>query len=207
MKYLDFRKKIEELPLFETRELRLVLGKEFNRSFLNNLKCWERKNYLIKIRKGLYLLADIKAKISPFMLAAKICFPSYVSLESALSYYGIIPEAVFTTTSVTTRKTATFATGDFGQFSYQKIKKQAFGGFVKYRENHISYNLALPEKALADFFYLNRNILNGSKEQFASYRFSENFKYDKKRLLRFSRVFENKKLIKLTNNFIQYYAS
>jgi len=207
MNYFKFRKKIEELPLFETRELRLILGKEFNKSFLNNLKNWENKEYLIRIRKGLFLPADLKSAVSPMMLAAKIYAPSYVSMESALGYYGIIPEAVFTTTSITARKTVSFTTKDFGKFSYQKIKREAFGGFETHKENNISFNLALPEKALVDFFYLNRNILDGSKKQFASYRFNEEFKYNKKRLVKFADFFKNKKTAELVNKFIKYYVA
>jgi len=207
MNYLSFRKKIEELPLFETRELRLILGKEFNRSFLNNLKNWENKKYLIKIRKGLFLPDDLKSAVSPMALATKVYSPSYVSMESALGYYGIIPEAVFATTSVTTRKTASFTTKDFGKFFYQKIKREAFGGFETRKENNISFNLALPEKALVDFFYLNRNIMDESREQFASYRFSEEFKYNKSRLIEFANFFKNKKVKELVNKFIEYYVA
>ena len=121
MNYFKFRKKIEELPLFETRDLKLILGKEFNKSFLNNLKNWENKEYLIRIRKGLFLPEDLKIAVSPMMLATKIYHPSYVSMESALGYYGIIPEAVFTATSVTTRKTESFTTKDFGKFTLESL--------------------------------------------------------------------------------------
>ena len=71
----------------------------------------------------------------------------------------------------------------------------------------ISFNLALPEKAIVDFFYLNRNILNGELTQFQGYRFSQDFKYDKKKLLAFAKVFQNKKVLLLTHNFIRHYAS
>ena len=131
------------------------------------------------LRRGLCIIADIKDDVDVMIFATKIYQPSYISMETALSFYGIIPEAVFTTTSVTTRKTKEFKT-PMGNFSYQKIKKEAFGGFETKNENGISYKLALPEKALIDFFYLNKNILDGSQEQFKSYRFDEDFDFDKK---------------------------
>lgn len=207
MNFIEFRKKIEELPFLETKEMRLVLGKDFNKSFLNNLKNWEKSGYLIKIRKSLYFPSDLKDVTSPIMLASKIYYPSYVSMESALGYYGIIPEAVFTTTSITAKKTKSFLTKDFGKFTYKKIKKEAFGGFTTQKENNISFNLALPEKALVDFFYLNRDILDGTKEQFSSYRFSDDFAYNKKKLIDFADFFQNKKTLNLVNSFIEYYVT
>ena len=206
MNFLEFKQKIEELPYFETKELRLILGGNFTSTTLVNLKNWVNKGYLIMLRRGLYALSEMKNKIDAMAFAAKIYFPSYVSLETALSFYGIIPEAVFTVTSVTTRKTKEFKT-PLGNFSYQKIKVAAFGGFETKKQDGISFNLALPEKALVDFFYLNRNILNGEKEQFQGYRFSEDFKFDAKKLLAFSKSFQNKKVIFLTKNFIKYYAA
>jgi predicted transcriptional regulator of viral defense system len=154
----------------------------------------------------LYILSDFKNEIDSMKVASKIYFPSYVSLETVLGYYGIIPEAVFTTTSVTTRKTKEFKT-PLGNFSYQKIKKEAFGGFETRKQGKVTFNLALPEKALVDFFYLNRNTLNGTKEQFEGYRFSEDFKYNKNRLLQFGKQYKNRKVSFLIQNFIKYYAS
>ncbi len=206
MNFLEFKKKTEELPYFETKELRLILGADFTSTTLVNLKNWVNKKYLIMLRRGLYALSEVKDRTDAMVFAAKIYVPSYVSLETALSFYGIIPEVVFTVTSVTTRKTKTFKT-PIGNFSYQKIKKEAFGGFETKKQNNISFNLAIPEKALVDFFYLNRNILNGDQEQFQGYRFNEDFKYDAKKLLNFAKAFQNKKVLFLTQNFIKYYAA
>lgn len=207
MNFFDFRKKIEELPFFSTKELRILFPQEFNRSFLNNLKNWTSKGYLIKIKKGFYLPSDLAAGLDPSLIASKTYFPSYVSLESALGHYGIIPEAVFTTTSITTKKTFSFTNKSFGNFSYQKIKKEAFGGFITHRRNNISFNFALPEKALVDWLYINRNRLDGEKEQFLSYRFNEDFNYNQKKLKKFAKLFSNKKTTMLTNNFIKIYAT
>lgn len=206
MNYFEFNRKIEELPYFETKELRLVLGKEFTSTMLVNLKNWVKKGHLIMLRRGLYLVSEVKKKIDAMTLATKIYAPSYVSMEMALSFYGIIPEAVFTVTSITTRKTKQFNIS-VGNFSYQKIKKQAFGGFETKKNDNISFNLALPEKAVVDFLYLKRDILSGEKEQLQGYRFNEDFKFDAKKLLQFANAFNNKKVLFLTNKFIEYYAS
>ncbi|HAS00181.1 MAG: hypothetical protein US57_C0011G0039 [Candidatus Moranbacteria bacterium GW2011_GWC2_37_73] len=206
MNYFEFRKKIEELPCFETKELRLILGSNFTSTTLVNLKNWINKGHLIMLRRGLYIVAEMKNKLDMMEFATKIYAPSYISMEMALNFYGIIPEAVFTVTSVTTRKTKKFAT-PVGNFSYQKIKKEAFGGFETKKTNGVSFNLALPEKAVVDFLYLNRNILNGGQQQFQGYRFNEDFKFDGKKLLKFAKAFENKKVLFLTNNFIKYYVA
>lgn len=206
MNFLQFQEKLKEFPCFETKELRLVLGADFSSTTLVNLKNWIKKGYLIMLRRGLYVLGGMKNSVDVMVFATKIYPPSYVSLETALGFYGLIPEAVFTTTSVTTRKTKSFET-PLGNFSYQKIKREAFGGFEAETQNGVSFNLALPEKALTDFFYLNRHILDGSREQFAGYRFNEDFDYDKKRLREFAKAYKNKKTIDLADKFIEYYAS
>lgn len=206
MNYFEFRKKAENLPYFETKELRLVLGADFSTTTLVNLKNWVNKGYLVMLRRGLYIIAEATKKFDSMVYATKIYSPSYVSMEMALSFYGIIPEAVFTVTSITTRKTKKFKTS-LGNFSYQKIKTEAFGGFEAKKQEEISFNLALPEKAVVDFLYLNRNVLDGTLEQFRGYRFNEDFKFDAKKLLNFSEAFENKKVLFLTKNFIKYYVA
>lgn len=206
MNFFEFKRKIEELPYFETKELRLILGSNFTDTTLINLKNWVNKGYLTMFRRGLYVLTEAKNKADTMAFATKMYYPSYISMETALSVYGIIPEAVFMVTSVTTRKTKKFKTL-VGNFSYQKIKKEAFGGFETKRENGISFNLAVPEKALVDFFYLNRGILNGDYEQFLGYRFSEEFEFNAKRLTDFAKAFQNKKVLFLTQNFIKYYVA
>jgi predicted transcriptional regulator of viral defense system len=208
MNYIEFSRKMADFPLFSSNDLKLILRDKFNRSFLNNLKNWQKKGYISQIRRELYSLNSLKYAVDPMALAAKIYSPSYVSLEAALNYYGIIPEAVFTVTSVTTRETAEFST-DFGRFTFRKIKKEAFGGYetLKSKEFEISFNLAIPEKALVDFFYLNRNILDGSRTQFEGYRFNEEFKYSKNKLLKFAKSFENKKVLLLTDKFIKFYVA
>ena len=206
MKYFEFRQKIEDFPYFETKELRLVLGESYTPSLLVNLKNWINKGYLMMLRRGLYVSTDAARGADPMVFAAKLYAPSYVSLEMALGFYGIIPEAVFTVTSVTTRKTKKFKTPQ-GDFSYQKIKREAFGGYETKRYGKFSFNVALPEKAVVDFLYLNRNILDGSPEQFRGYRFNEDFSFDEKKLLRFAQAFQNTKTELLTRSFIQCYVA
>ncbi|MDZ7611948.1 MAG: hypothetical protein U5L10_04255 [Candidatus Moranbacteria bacterium] len=207
MNFIDFKEAVRDYPLFKTSDLRLIVPEEYSRSLLNNLKNWERKGYLLKIRKGLYLLGEMKSQVDPSVLATKLYFPSYVSLEKVLGDYDIIPEAVFSVTCVTCRKTKNFDVDYFGRFSFQKIKGSAFLGFEIRQEKGVSYYYALPEKALVDFFYLNQSRMDGTRENFESYRFNEEFNYNKGRLLKFAKAFQSKKAAFLTNQFIKFYAA
>lgn len=206
MNIFQFSEKLKEYPVFSTNELKLILGDDYRNSFLVKLNSWIKKEYIIQLRRGLYMLASEKGNINYMSLASKIYRPSYISLEYALGYYGVIPEAVFTITSISTRKTAFFEVPEIrGYFSYQKIKVEAFGGYVTYSNNGVSFNLAEMEKALVDFFYINRNRIDGTKENFESFRFSEVHRYNREKILRFAREFENKKTLFLARNFIKYY--
>lgn len=206
MNIFDFSEKLKEYPVFSTQELKLILGNDFRSSFLVKLNSWIKKGYIIQLRRGLYMLANAKDKINYMQLASKIYRPSYISLEFALGYYGVIPEAVFTVTSVATKRTAYFEVPEIrGYFSYQKIKASAFGGYKAYAENGVSYNLAEMEKALVDFFYINRDKMDGDKENFEGYRFSEVHRYKHGKILRYAKNYENKKTLFLAKCFIKYY--
>ena len=85
--------------------------------------------YLQKIRNSWYCFTDIKIDETVlFYIANKIYQPSYVSLETALHYYGIIPEAVFTISSITTLKTQKFKNKQ-GFYTYTNIKSNCFFGY------------------------------------------------------------------------------
>lgn len=109
-----------------------------------------KKGYITRLKRGLYAFFDHKP--DDFIIANKLYFPSYISLDTALSYHDIIPESVYSITSVTTKSTREFEAFNLN-FSYKKIKKQAFTGYIPQKIlGHIVY-IATPEKALADFLY------------------------------------------------------
>jgi predicted transcriptional regulator of viral defense system len=87
-------------------------------------------------------------------VACRIYTPSYISLHTALSFYGIIPEAVTDITCVTSNRTTAYS-NDFGEFSYQTVKPTLFFGFRQMPlPQHGSYLMAYPEKAIIDLLYL-----------------------------------------------------
>jgi predicted transcriptional regulator of viral defense system len=109
------------------------------------------KKFFTKLRNGLYALEEKRPPI--YFVANKLYRPSYVSLETALSYYGIIPETVYSITSVTSKPTQEFETLGMA-FTYTRIKQIAFQGYTVKKENDKTFFIAEPEKALADYLYL-----------------------------------------------------
>lgn len=205
MKFSEFQAKVEKYPCFSVSELKLLLSKDFNRTLQNQLRQWVDLKYIIKLKRGLYLLnrTDLFKNLDPAFFAEKIYSPSYVSLEYALSFYGIIPEAVNTITSISTRKTNLFK-NRLGEFSFQHLKKETFLGFETRKTDFISYNFATREKALVDYFYFNKEKIKLTKDFWDSMRYNldKNFKLNK--LKYYSAFFDNKKLEKIVLNFIEY---
>ncbi len=115
-----------------------------------------QKGDLIRVKNGLYLVGEKKRKtpFSLFQVANFIMEPSYVSLESALSFYGLIPEAVYTTTSVTTKSSLEQKT-PVGHFSFAYLKTEYFNfGFYRYKKGDDRFLIATPLKALIDYIVL-----------------------------------------------------
>jgi len=154
MQYIAFRKLIT-LPIFTTQDLK-NLGATYSPSQLTS---WQKKGYLTKLRGGLYAFTDTLPSLTPIMIASKLVTPSYLSLSSALSHHGLIPEAVFTTTSITPKGTR-FYHLPLGTFTYQHLPPHLFFGYTQIESNPLPYLLAEPEKAMLDFFYLTPGIKN-----------------------------------------------
>lgn len=131
---------------------------------------------LIPIVKGLY---ETDSTIPGHYLAGAICGPSYLSFEFALSFYGLIPEAVYTFTSASfmKRKSKEYKT-PFGYFTYQDVPKLAYPLGVKIiNENGYTFQIATPEKALCDKLYSLSPLQNQAELQsllFDNLRIDEN---------------------------------
>jgi len=151
MNFLEFRSRFQSLAYFTTNQV-YASYPEFDR---NNLGRWVRKGYLVRLRQGYYAFPDYKeSKEFTLYFANKIYKPSYISLYTALSFYGIIPEAIPQITSVTTLKTTRFS-NDFGEFSYKNIKPDMMFGYdLKELRDGRRIMFATPEKALIDLLYL-----------------------------------------------------
>ena len=110
---------------------------------------------MVRLRQDWYAFADLlQAPEFSRYIAQRIYTPSYISLHSALAYYGIIPEAVARITCVSTNRTTHYENA-FGEYSYQTVKPELFFGYEpRALPQGYTYHLALPEKALLDLVYL-----------------------------------------------------
>lgn len=154
MKYIDIQNHLEKLKVFSSNDLK-ILDDKYNKSKTSK---WKESLYIKQIIKWYYILNKIKLNNSLLFKISNIIYnPSYISLESAFSYYWIIPEQVFSVTSVSTRKTNTFHT-DIWTFEYKKIKNELFFWYeiLDIHDNKIL--IARLEKALIDYFYLYDNV-------------------------------------------------
>lgn len=119
---------------------------------------------IIHIRRGLYCLTPKyqKKKLNLYALAEHIYGPSYVSLESALSWHGWIPEAVYTLTSASLGKTKEFKT-PLGVFSYNRAPQKVFYTGVERLTDEAGdvFLMAQPIKALADYVYVHKKDWTG----------------------------------------------
>jgi predicted transcriptional regulator of viral defense system len=150
----------------------------------------------VKLRNGLYLVKD--ASVPPFSLANKIYEPSYISLATALSHYGIIPETVYAVTSVTTKTPHELATPK-GHFIYQRIKKSAFTGYGLRTIDRDQILIAEPEKALADYLYFVdlKKVLLNDRLDLKSVK--------KSALIEFVKLFERSTMLKLIDQIYAEY--
>lgn len=127
------------------------------KNVLCKIESEEKKGRLIRLKRGLYETDD---KINPLLLANHIVSPSYISFETALSYYKMIPEMVYETTSASfnKQKTKTFK-NQFGTFTYNDIPKNVYSDAIII-DTSINYGfiIATKEKAILDMLYKSKTI-------------------------------------------------
>ena len=152
MIFREFESRIRALPAFNLNDVR-KLDPGFHRQ---QLYYWHNQGYIKPLAGGYYLLADrVMDEKVLFMVANKIYEPSYVSLESALAYYEIIPETVLGVTSISSRKTKQYDSA-WGVFSYRSVKPQYMIGYrVIENTPGVKFKIAYLEKAILDYLYLN----------------------------------------------------
>jgi hypothetical protein len=131
-----------------------------------------KKGILAPVKKGLYIAGpQIKKTTSePFLLANHIWGPSYVSLDSALSYYGFIPERVYGFTSVTVKETKSYKTPS-GIFSYRHQSPPYYAFGIRQMEilNNKYALIASPEKAVCDKIIMTSGVLLRSRKEVLNY--------------------------------------
>ena len=154
MTFEELLRIVGDEPVFETGLL--LAGNKDPHALRVQLSRWVRAGKLYRLRRGLYALAPPYQRVRPhpFLVANHLVRPSYVSLQAALAYYNLIPEAVYMVTSVTTARPGERRT-PLGVFLYRHVRPALFFG---YRLEEVAPGqrafVALPEKALLDLIYL-----------------------------------------------------
>lgn len=201
MRHEAFRQALEGYPLISRPLLKLLITGDKNMEV--QLSRWKKNGKLIRLAGNIFILNEKDRKINPskLFLACEMVKPSYISLEYALSFHGLIPERVADLTCITTKKTRTLANA-FGTFSYRHVKTECFTGFSSGRdEAGLLYYMAEPEKALVDFIYLNLEKFKPVTDRGGflkeSYRLQNHENLNKKKILVFAGLFKNKKLLRV----------
>ncbi len=200
LKRIEVEEKLKEIgvSIFTPRQFAGFLNVPLKRAtnFISTNLGNSGSGLFLKLRNNFYILKD--SRPSHYYIANKLHEPSYVSLETALSHYGIIPEVVYTTTSVTAKGSREYNT-PIGSFSYQHIKKPVYTGYSLREVEGQKAFVADPEKALADYLYfvdLKKNSLNDRLEL-------KNI--DRTKLTQYAKLFKRKHMLFLVDQIYAEY--
>ncbi|MFH1709806.1 MAG: hypothetical protein ABH860_01895 [bacterium] len=199
MNYREFREKVKKMPLFGS-DVACIFSVS-PEAMRNQLTRWKKRGLLIELKRGLYALekGERQVPLSREVAAANIYQPSYISLESALSFYKMIPEKVACITSITTKKTRTFHNQE-GTFLYRHLKTGLYFGFALKKDEHgYPCFIAEPEKALLDYLYLNLGSAGINDKSFIkrSLRLQNSSLLNRKKLMAYAGRFNVKKLFRV----------
>lgn len=159
---MDFKRRTKELvnaPINRHQLLGVLTGYKRPNDKISELI---KKGDLLSLRRGLYIPGpnlDLPVP-EPFLIANHLRGPSYVSLETALGYWGLIPERVYEISSVTVKTAKVYKT-PVGRFSYLHIKAPYYSYGIKYVQLRArqAVLIASPEKALCDKIILSPGVL------------------------------------------------
>lgn len=202
---MDFIDKVKELGIFSIADIELLYPNIDKRRLFE----WKKKGYIDKIRNGWYCLPEFhKEPYSSWIIANLVHTPSYISLESALDYYGLIPEGVFMTTSVTTNRPLRIAMLGH-DYSFSHIRRDLFVGYHLVGADRYKWKIRVAdlEKAIVDFFYF-RSHYQGIKE-ISGLRFNEPIlreNLDIDRLFNYLKIFRNKGLEGRVRQMLEIYT-
>jgi len=204
MNFEDFRNEFSNQICFTSNQV-FAWRPGFDK---NNFGRWIKKGYVIKLRNGLYSIAE--QQIIPnfnLYVANRLYRPSYISLHTALVFYGLIPESVVQTTSVSTLKTARFENA-ISSFSYKSLKESLFFGYSQLPfTGGRAILMATPEKALLDLLYL--YPFYRTETELLDLRLDNEMLHETinmDQLYGFLIKFENKTIEKKTKKLIQVYS-
>ncbi|MHA1482287.1 MAG: type IV toxin-antitoxin system AbiEi family antitoxin domain-containing protein [Candidatus Heimdallarchaeaceae archaeon] len=189
-------KPLDVIRELKKKKIRIFTPLEFKRLFAVSdyatqwfIKTHTKKKLFVKIRNGLYMLADYPA--NHYLIANRLYEPSYISFDAALSFHGIIPETIYAVTSATTKTTREFEADNI-RFVYHKLKKEAYTGYKAIKHSDNTILMAEPEKALADYLYF-----VALKKRGLHYERLDLKKIKKTNLLSYIKLFKRPEMVKL----------
>lgn len=156
---MDYKRIIarSQAPFFTRQNLEVLLGK--NRRTLDyRIRALIAAELLLPLKAGFYLnqayyeRSDQSEELLRY-IATQLVEPSYISLEYALSFYGILTESVYELTLITSKKTRLLS-NSLMSFRYRNLKEELFFAFESRVIGDFTYNIATPAKALFDYIYL-----------------------------------------------------
>jgi len=195
MKYRDFYQHFRDQAAISSQDIKNYFGSVSP----VQLSQWTNKALIVKLKRGLYLLKDVQ--IDTFLIANQIK-TSYISLESALAYYQLIPETVYEITSVTTEKPEKI-TNSLGAFSYYHLKPELFFDYrlVEGKTKNRLIKIALPEKALFDLVYFRSDLAD--KESLEELRLAEHH-FSLARFTSYLKLIKHQAVKNRLNNLISF---
>ena len=131
----------------------------------------EKQGFIIRLKRGLYVVNPEHSgkTLSSELIANHLYAPSYISMSTALRYYGLIPEAVYVHQSMTIKHSRSFQT-TVGSYDYKYISRESFPiGVRSIHKGDYAFLMASPEKALCDL------IANSSKVNLRYLKDVENY--------------------------------
>ena len=198
MKFIDFKNTFSKEPVIDIQNVINFFGKIDKRRLYE----WQQKQYIERLANNYYIFTDYQINDALLKhIANTIYSPSYIAQESALSFYQLIPEAVFQMTSLTTRKTKQLQ-NHLASFRYQSIHRSLFFGYTIRGKKNSPYYISDPEKTILDYLYYNSHLK--TEDDFESMRLNRDIFVDlinPSRLKKYLQLFKHqqleKRLIKL----------
>ncbi len=195
MDYDSLLKLVGDDPVFESS---MLMAGDVNPNLIRQqLTRWVKAGKILQLRRSVYAIAPPyqKTKPHPFLVANRLQKASYVSLQSALSYYDLIPEVVYSTTSVSTGRPERLDT-PLGVYTYQHLKTDLLFGYQSINIGAQNALVATPEKALLDLIYFQAG--SDSYDYLNELRLQNTEQINIQKLVTFSEKFNLQKLINAT---------
>lgn len=193
LSYEEFRKSLIGFKVFSISDVRKIFPQFDSKRLVE----WQQRGYLKKLINKWYLFSEISTtEHLLYRISNCLHHPSYISLESALSYYHLIPEEAYTQQAVSTRKTILYET-PVGHFNYRHLKPTLYFGYLVIHKEGLPITIAEPEKTILDYLYLSASVRTKEDIQALRWNLMEiESRFDWGKLYTYARIFKSSTLDK-----------